>query len=121
MRWLNRRKDAPAPGGSFVIFSADQAAAMLWTFGEDELVPAARSLNEKELRSLWAAAGVNLGRANSLPLSTPYANDKLVALTCIEHFEGRMRPLRQERRRPKKQMPAELQSAQPVPPGTTPA
>ena len=117
MGWFKRRKTPDARGRTVLVFSAGQAAARLWTFGEDELVHRAENLSDEELRTLWRAAGTNLSRGDGLPLSTSLANDKVIALALIEHFEGQMRPLRQERRRPKTQMPPKLQNAQPVPPG----
>lgn len=102
-------------GHTQIIFSADQAAAALWRYGEDELVDRASLLTEAELRQLWRLAGSHWKEDHGLPLRTRLVSDKAIAFACIEFLEGRLRPLRQERRRPQKQMPIRLQGAAPVP------
>lgn len=105
-------------GSVSIVFSADQAAAALWTYGEDELIERARLLTAKELEKLWALAGSHWREDHDLPLASRLVADKVIALTCIQHLEGALRPLRQERRRPAKSMPPALRDAKPVPPGS---
>jgi hypothetical protein len=104
-------------GSLSIIFSADQAAAALWTYGEDELIERARRLKPGEMERLWKLAGSHYREDHDLPLTSRIVADKVIALTCIQHLEGALRPLRQERRRPAKSMPEHLRDAPPVPPG----
>ena len=98
-----------------VVFSATQAAAALWTYGEDALVDQALALTEADLRRLWRIAGSHWKADHGLPLTARLVLDKVTAFACIEHLEGQLRPLAQERRRPRSKMPELLQNAQPVP------
>lgn len=109
---------AVAVGSTFIVFSADQAAASLWRYAEDELVERALPLTMEDLKHLWALAGSHWREDHDLPLTSRLVLDKVTAFACIEYFEGAVRPLRQERRRPAKTMPERLRNAQPVPPGT---
>ncbi len=99
-----------------VIFSAGQAAAALWTYGEDTLVDAALRLSRGELEVVWsiAASAYELSPA-AVPHPRPLALDAVSALACVRHVEGRWRPLSRQRRRPRTAMPAHLSDAQPVP------
>lgn len=102
-----------------VIFSADQAAASLWDYGEDELVDRARALTDSELDEIWSIAGRYLDPQCVLPVH----NQRVVlghvtALAVITYLEGELRPLARERRRPQKERPEHLRDPQPVPPGT---
>ncbi len=101
-----------------VIFSAEQAAAALWTYAEDGLVPRAEGLTELELRQLWKIAGNHWTTDHRLPLGARLTLDKVTAFACIEFSEGQVRPLCQERRRARTAMPPSLRNAPPVPPGT---
>lgn len=101
--------------GLFVVFSAEQAAATLWTFGEDALIDHALAIGIDDLRVLWGRAGDHWPPNHGLPLNSAWRRDKLIALVCIQFLEGRMRPLAQERRRPRTSMPSHLQNARPVP------
>jgi hypothetical protein len=104
-----------------VMFSAGQAAAALWTYGEDQLVERALAITDAELRGLWVRAGAHWRVDHGLPLKTRLVVDKVIAFTCIEHLEGRLRPLAQERRRPSKSMPGHLRDTPGLPPGTLPS
>lgn len=110
--------DAVVVSNSRVIFSARQAAAALWTYGEDGLVPTALEFDERELRSLWSIAGRHWKPDHGLPVTGRLVLDKVTAIACIQFVEGGLRPLAQERRRPAKSMPANLRGAAPVPPET---
>ncbi len=101
-----------------VVFSAEQAAAALWTYGEDGLVDRVRQVTDDDLRQLWAIAGSYWREDHGLPLASRLVLDKVIAFACINFVEGRLRPLAQERRRPTKAMPADLRNAQPVSPTT---
>lgn len=105
-------------GQTRVVFSADQAAAALWTYGEDDLVRRAMDMAIDDLRIVWQLAGDHWREDHQLPLQSRLVLDKVTAFACIEFLEGRLRPLTTERRRARKLMPEHLRNAQPVPPGT---
>ena len=71
-------------GSTTIVFSAEQAAAALWTYGEDELVDKALSLTETELRKLWALAGSHWRVDHRLPLRSRLVLDKVMGFVCIE-------------------------------------
>lgn len=96
-----------------IVFSAEQAAAALWTYGEDGFVEKALALTESELRKLWALAGGHWRVDHDLPLQSRLASDKVIAFTCNEYFEGRLRPLAQERRRSANCRPEPLRNPPP--------
>lgn len=99
-----------------IIFSASQGAAHLWTYGEDGLVERATEIADDEMPSLWISAGWYFTDGKiELPLSSSLWADKAVTFALIRHFEGALRPLAQERRRPKSKMPPILANAQPIP------
>jgi len=100
-------------GSTEIVFSAQQAAAALWTYGEDVLVEKALSLSETDLRTLWKIAGGHWKVEQQLPLKSRLVLDKVTAFACIEFLEGRLRPLRLERRRASKAMPSWLRNAAP--------
>ena len=99
-----------------VVFSSEQAGAALWTYGEDDLVPRALQLREDDLRRLWTVAGEHWRVDHGLPLSGRLVVEKVIAFACIEHFEGRLRPLARDRRRSRRAMPEQLARAEPVSP-----
>lgn len=101
-----------------IIFSAEQAAAALWTYGEDDLVDPASKLTIDQLRTVWRSADARWKPDHGLPLKSRLVLDKATALACIEYLEGALRPLHQERRRSRSSMPDWLAHAEPVPPGT---
>jgi len=101
-----------------VVFSAEQAAAALWTYGEDDLAERALALTDGQMPTLWSIAGSHWTRDHGLPVSSKLVLDKVTAFVAIEFIEGRVRPLAQERRRPRAKMPERLRNARPVAPGT---
>ena len=103
-----------AVGSTFVIFSAEQAAAALWTYGEDALVDRAIQISDDDLPSLWAWAGDHWYPDHGLPLESRLILDKITAFAAMYFLEGRVRPLAQERRRPKNRMPEHLRNAPPA-------
>jgi len=103
-----------------VIFSAEQAAAALWTYGEDALVERALAIRIQDLPTLWQTAGDFWRPDHELPLSTRLVLDKVTAFAAIKYLEGRVRPLAQERRRARSKMPERLRDAPPVPPDVMP-
>jgi hypothetical protein len=105
-----------AVGSTRVIFSAEQAAAALWTYGEDALVESALRIPESDLPSLWTWAGEHWREHHGLPLTSRLVLDKVTAFAAINFLEGGPRSLAQERRRPHKAMPESLHNARPVPP-----
>ncbi|WP_308799255.1 hypothetical protein [Agromyces silvae] len=98
-----------------IVFSAAQGAADLWTYGEDALVGRAEALADDELPALWALAGSYFSPTADLPLHSSLWADKARAFALITYFEGALRPLARERRRPRSRMPSHLANAQPVP------
>lgn len=101
-----------------VVFSAEQAAASLWDYGEDELVDRALSLTDAELRKIWSIAGKYWDPGYSLPVTSQrVVLGHVSALAVITYLEGGLRPLVRERRRPAKSRPEHLCDPQPVPPG----
>ena len=96
-----------------IVFSAEQAAAALWAFGEDALVDRALALTEAELRELWVRAGEHWRTDHGLPLQSRLAPDKVMAFVCIERFEGRLRSLARARRRRAKDAPERLRNPPP--------
>jgi hypothetical protein len=100
-------------GMTLIVFSADQAGAALWTYGEDALVARARAMTDADLERCWAIAGGHWRTDHQLPLKSRLILDKVTAFACIEYLEGALRPLTRERRRPRKDMPADLSNARP--------
>jgi len=96
-----------------IVFSAEQGAADLWTYGEEALVEQALQLPDNAMPGLWARAGHFFLNAGSLPLQSRMYSDKACAFALIELFEGTVRPLSRERRRARSAMPPSLASAAP--------
>lgn len=108
-------------GSTFVVFSAEQAAASLWDYGEDELVDRALALTDADLREIWSIAGRYWESGYPLPVTSQrVVLGHVNALAVITHLEGRLRPLARERRRPARSRPESLRDPRPVPPGTGP-
>jgi hypothetical protein len=103
-------------GSTRIVFSADQAAAALWTYAEDALAQRVLELTLDDMKQLWEIAGGYWREDHVLPLKGRLVLDKVTAFACIEFIEGGLRPLAQERRRPRKAMPDGLRHARPVPP-----
>lgn len=108
----------PEMGSTVIVFSAEQAAAALWTYGEDALADTALELGTTDLERAWAIAGGYWREDHGLPLKSRLVLDKVIALACIQCIEGSVRPLVQERRRPRRGMPERFRDAQPVRPDT---
>lgn len=100
------------------MFSAAQAAAALWIYGEDGLTERALLLTDDELRELWTIAGRHWRNDHGLPTTTRLTLDKVSAFAAIIYLEGAPRPLARERRRSSSAMPPALRQAPPVPPDT---
>ena len=100
------------------MFSAEQAAAALWTYGEDDLVARALDMSIEDLRIVWQLAGDHWREDHGLPLRSKLVLDKVTAFACIQFLDGGLRPLATERRRMRKLMPDTLRNARPVAPGT---
>jgi hypothetical protein len=103
-------------GSTRVIFSAEQAAAHLWRYGEDELAERALLIPDLDLPSLWDWAGEHWNVDHGLPLRTRLILGKVTAFAAMHFLEGRTRPLARERRRPEKTMPERFRNAPAVPP-----
>lgn len=102
-----------------VVFSAEQAAASLWDYGEDELIEPALALTERELREAWAIAGRYWDPAFPLPITNQsVVLGHVTALATITLIEGQLRPLARERRRSQSSKPQRLRDPQPPPSAT---
>jgi hypothetical protein len=109
-------------GSVSVTFSAEQAAASLWDYGEDELVERALALTDAELREIWSIAGRYWDPGHPLPVTSQrIVLGHVSALAVITYLEGAPRPLARERRRPTRSRPERLRHPQPVPPGRAPS
>ena len=101
-----------------VVFSAHQAAAALWDYGEDDLVDRALALDEDELRQTWVLAA-RLWAPDRLPEDHRRVTlGRISAYAVVAHLEGEVRPLARTRRRPQKDRPPALADPRPVPPST---
>jgi hypothetical protein len=92
-------------GINFDVFSAKVAATALWKYGEDSLAERALDLSEADLARLAEIAGGYWRIDHRLPLESRLVADKAIAFSCIQYFEGHLRALKQERRRPDKLLP----------------
>jgi hypothetical protein len=75
-----------------IIFSADQAAAALWTYAEDALVKRAEGLADSDLRHVWGIAGRYWRDDLGLPIEGKLVLDKVTALACVTFLEGQVPP-----------------------------
>jgi hypothetical protein len=97
--------------GHRIVCSAGQVAGALWKHGEDSLVTRAWSMSHAELEHLWLIAGDLWTPDHGLPLAARLTADKAITFAAIVLFEGKLRRLAQERRRPAKEMPQYLMEA----------
>lgn len=103
----------------YVMFSAEQAAASLWDYGEDDLIDRALALSEAQLREAWTIAGRYWDPTFPLPsMKQRVCLGHVTALATITLVEGRLRPLARERRRSQRSKPERLRDPQPPPSGT---
>jgi hypothetical protein len=92
-----------------VVFSAEQAAASLWDYGEDELIVRALDLTDEELSQAWEIAGRYWDPSFPLPaMNQRVTLNHVNAFAVITLIEGNLRPLARERRRSQKDKPHQL-------------
>ncbi len=86
--------------------SRSQVARSLWEFGEDDLAERALSMSEDDLFAICRIAVVYRDPDYPLPAAaTSVSGGHAAAFAAVAFFEGRLRPLKQYRRRPKKDLP----------------
>lgn len=90
-------------------FSRTTTALCLWQFGEDELANAALALTDADLRRVQEIALRYDSPAVALPVrGQRISSGHCIALAAVTHFEGSLRPLARDRRRPQRETPAHL-------------
>lgn len=100
------------------LFSKSQVAAALWDYDEEKLADRALEMTDKELTRIQNIAAHFRNPSYPLPVvGQRITTNHVVALAAITFFEGRVRPLARNRRRPEKQRPARFDPT-PLPPGT---
>ena len=117
MNWdadtLNAMKGLPSIQ---VTTSQSMVAACLWDYGEDELAERAIGMNDDDLSAIERISAVYRDPNYPLPV-TGYkiTNGHVLALAAVAYFEGQLRPLSQNRRRPSKFRPKHLTPLPPEP------
>lgn len=97
-----------------VDFIPKNAALDLWEFGEDEYVDRALSLSDEEFELLGERVYANFNEellkkgSKAMPKSG-YDIGLVTALTLVEYFEGKARPLKRSRRRSHLALPKKLE------------
>lgn len=100
-----------------VYFSKSQTAASLWDYAEDDLAERALRMSDADLERIQAIAAHYESPSYSLPVGGQrITHNHVTALAAITYFEGRLRPLARNRRRPEKDRPAGF-TPLPLPPG----
>ncbi len=90
----------------YVVRSRSQVAHSLWLFGEDDLADKALAMSEDDLFAICRIAAVYRNPNYPVPAAGPNVSiDHVDAFAAVAFFEGRLRPLRQYRRKPKKDLP----------------
>ena len=86
--------------------SKSQVAAALWDYGEDELATRAIDMTDAELASIESISAWYEDPAYPLPMSGQrITHNHVNAFAAITLFEGRVRPLARNRRRPQRDRP----------------
>ena len=99
-----------------VHFSQSQVAASLWDYAEDGLAECALALSETDLRKIQSIAAHFEDPHYPLPVeSQRITHNHVTALAAITYFEGQVRPLTRNRRRPEKDRPARFAPSPPDP------
>jgi hypothetical protein len=123
MGWLEdrvqRRRAMRGRPNVFVHFSRGQVAAALWDYGEDDLVDRALQMSDRQLAHVQRIAATYEDASYPLPIEGQrITHNHVNALAAVTYFDGRLRPLAQNRRRPAKNRPAHLVDPAPPDPGT---
>ena len=89
-----------------VHFSKSQTAASLWDYAEDGLAERALQMSDVDLERIQAIAAHYESPSYPLPIEGQrITHNHVSALAAITYFEGRLRPLARNRRRPEKDRP----------------
>ena len=97
-------------------FSKSQTAASLWDYAEDELAERALQMGDADLERVQAIAAHYESRSYPLPVEGQrITHNHVIALAAVTYFEGHLRPLARNRRRPEKDRPERFTPV-PVPP-----
>ncbi len=99
-----------------VYFSKSQAAAALWDHGEDALADRALEMSDEDLLRIQNIAAHYEDPSYPLPVEGQrVTHNHVSALAAITFFEGQVRPLSRNRRRPAKNRPERF-APTPLPP-----
>lgn len=99
-----------------VHFSRSQVAASLWDYAEDDLAGRALAMSDKDLRSIRRIAAWYEDPDYPLPVEGQrVTHNHVMAFAAVTFYEGEVRPLARNRRRPRKQRPAEFEPRPPTP------
>lgn len=101
---------------SHVRFSVSQTAASLWDYAEDALAERALCHTDEELQTVQRIATTYWDPSYVLPIDGQRITlNHVTAIAAVAYFEGRLRPLSQNRRRPQKSRPDRFEP-HPLPP-----
>ncbi|UIN30320.1 hypothetical protein [Microbacterium binotii] len=90
-------------------------AGCLWDFGEDELAERALAMSADDHAAILRIAAVYENPRHPLPVvGRNITHGHVNALAAIAYFEGALRPLAQNRRRPQKNRPDRFRTPPPV-------
>jgi [ribosomal protein S5]-alanine N-acetyltransferase len=107
-RWDADVLAAMAGRAVHVRFARTTLAMCLWDFGEDELVDRALAASDAELVAIQRVASTYDDPTYPLPRTGQIAHMHVMVFAAIAFFEGSVRPLKRNRRRPEKDRPAGL-------------
>src|SRR5262245_55735649 len=89
-----------------VYFSKSQTAAALWDYGEDALADRALEIGDEDLTRIQNIAVHFEDPSYPLPVEGQrITHNHVTALAALAFFEGKVRPLSRNRRRPEKDRP----------------
>lgn len=81
-------------------------AGCLWEFGEDALADRALSMSREDHAAIQRISASWSSSSHQLPVSgQKISRGHVLALAAVGYFEGSLRPLARDRRRPGKQRP----------------
>lgn len=96
-------------------FQVSAIAGCLWDFGEDELAERALAMSADDHAAILRIAAVYENPLYPLPVvGRNITHGHVNALAAIAYFEGALRPLAQNRRRPQKNRPDRFRTPLPV-------
>ena len=99
-----------------VYFSKTQVAAALWEYAEDALADRALAMSDDDLGLVQNVAAHFEDPSYPLPVAGQrITHNHVMALAAITFFEGQVRPLARNRRRPEKDRPERFVPAPPPP------